>query len=135
MQGSARLARYFHILDEVDEAVGTLGAIIAIILAGFTTQLRQLFAKGVANEQLDGKLMGKAADGALRNLTSYISAAVGGRTVMDTLLPFCESLEEDGDFARAVHSGNKGAKSTAGMKAKIGRLPFFCRYGTITFAK
>ncbi|KAK6441584.1 hypothetical protein LTR95_002179 [Oleoguttula sp. CCFEE 5521] len=118
----------FHILDEVDEAVeeigGTFGAIIAIILAGFTTQLRQLFAQGGANEQLDGKLMGKAAGGALRNLMGYTSAAVRGRTVMDTLIPFCESFEEDGDFAKAVQAGERGAKSTAGMKAKFGRATY-----------
>ncbi|KAK6443463.1 hypothetical protein LTR95_000290 [Oleoguttula sp. CCFEE 5521] len=117
-----------HILDEVDEAVeeigGTLGAIIAIVVAGFTTQLRQLFAQGDTKAQLDGKIMGKAAGGALRNLMGYTSAAVGGRTVMDTLIPFCEVFEKDGDFAKAVKAGDEGAKSTAGMKAKFGRATY-----------
>lgn len=115
----------FEILDQVGEAVeeigGTLGAIIGIILASFTTNLRQAYARDETAFKMDVKTAGQAAGGALNNLMSYTSARVGGRTVMDTLIPFCETLEKEADFSKAVTAAENGAKSTAGMKAKFGR--------------
>lgn len=115
----------FHILDEIDEAVeeigGTLGAIIAIILASFTTSLRKIYAKDERSFTMNEKTVGQAAGQALRNLLGYTSARQGGRTVMDTLIPFCEAFEKSGDFAKAVKAANEGARSTSGMKASFGR--------------
>jgi dihydroxyacetone kinase len=103
--GLCKSGKIFHILDEIDEAVeeigGTLGAIIAIIVAAFATNLRQ----------------------ALRNLMGYTSARMGGRTVMDTLIPFCETFAKSG-IDEAVQAAEEGAKSTGGMKAKFGRATY-----------
>ena len=115
----------FHTLDEVSEAVeeigGTLGAIVSIVLAAFTTNLRQAYAKSDASFQMDAKAAGKAAGSAMQNLMGYTSARQGGRTVMDTLIPFCKTFEEDGDFGKALDAAESGAKSTSGMKASFGR--------------
>lgn len=115
----------FHILDQIGEAVeeigGTLGAIISIILASFTSSLRQAYAKDENGFTMDTKSAGQAAGAALKNLQSYTSARQGGRTVMDALIPFCESLEKDADLQKAVEAAEVGADSTAGMKAKFGR--------------
>lgn len=124
-EGLAKQGSFFHILDQVGEAVeeigGTLGAIISIILASFTTSLRQAYAKEESGFTLDAQTAGRAAGAALENLQSYTSARQGGRTVMDTLIPFCQSLEKEANFQKAVEEAEAGAESTSGMKAKFGR--------------
>ncbi|KAK4987148.1 hypothetical protein LTR50_004845 [Elasticomyces elasticus] len=118
----------FHILDVVGECVeeigGTLGAIISIVLASFTAELRQAYAENQNSLDIDVKTVSAAAYSALQNLMSYTSARVGGRTVMDALIPFCETLKEKLDMAKAVDAAEKGAKATAGMKAKFGRATY-----------
>lgn len=118
----------FHVLDEVEGAVeeigGTLGAIISIILASFTGHLRQAYVKNESGFKMDVKAASQAAGSALKNLMGYTSARQGGRTVMDTLIPFCETLEKEADFSKAVSAAEQGAKSTSGMKAKFGRGEF-----------
>lgn len=54
----------------------------------------------------------------------YTPARKNGRTVMDTLIPFCETLESTSDFAKAVEAAEEGAQSTSGMKAKFGRATY-----------
>ena len=115
----------FHVLDEVENAVeevgGTLGAIVAIILASYTANLKLAYAKHESGFQMDIKSAGQAAGQALKNLMGYTSARQGGRTVMDALIPFCETLEKEGDLGKAVEAAEEGANSTRGMKAKFGR--------------
>lgn len=124
--GLCRSGKIFHILDEIDEAVeeigGTLGAIIAISVAAYATNLRQA-AASQQDFKMDEKVAGEAAGKALRNLMGYTSARKGGRTVMDTLIPFCERFEKDG-LEKAVKAAEEGARSTGGMKAKFGRATY-----------
>jgi triose/dihydroxyacetone kinase / FAD-AMP lyase (cyclizing) len=126
--GLTKQGSFFHILDEVGEAVeeigGTLGAIISIILASFTTSLRQAYAKAEGGFSLDTKSCSQAAGAALKNLMNYTSARQGGRTVMDTLIPFCEVLEKEVDLPKAVDAAQQGAQSTSGMKASFGRATY-----------
>lgn len=126
--GLAKKGSLFYILDQVGEAVeeigGTLGAIISIMLASFTSSLRQAYAKDPGGFTMDAKSASQAAGVALSNLQSYTSARQGGRTVMDTLIPFCESFQQDADIQKAVEAAEAGADSTAGMKAKYGRGTF-----------
>jgi dihydroxyacetone kinase len=125
--GLCKSGKIFHILDEIDEAVeeigGTLGAIIAIIVAAFATNLKHAAAAAGPGFTVDEKVAGEAAGKALRNLMGYTSARKGGRTVMDTLIPFCETFEETG-IDEAVRAAEEGAKSTGGMKAKFGRATY-----------
>jgi triose/dihydroxyacetone kinase / FAD-AMP lyase (cyclizing) len=115
----------FHVLDEVEAAVeeigGTLGAIISIILASYTSNLRLAYAKDESGFQPDIKSASKAAGQALKNLMGYTSAGQGSRTVMDALIPFAETFEREMDLGKAVEAAEQGAKSTSGMKAKFGR--------------
>lgn len=125
--GLSKQGSFFHILDEVGEAVeeigGTLGAIVAIIVASCTTSLRQAYSSAGSGSgfEMNAKTAGQAAGAALKNLMSYTGARQGGRTVMDTFIPFCETLEKESDFAKAVEAAEKGAQSTKGMGAKFGR--------------
>lgn len=122
--GLCASGKIFHVLDEIDEAVeeigGTLGAIIAIAVASFATNLRHAAAAGGSGFEVSEKVAGEAAGKALRNLMGYTSARKGGRTVMDTLIPFCETFEREG-VKQAVAAAEEGAQSTGGMKAKFGR--------------
>lgn len=123
--GLCKDGNLFHVLDEVEGAVeevgGTLGAIISIILASYTSNLRIAYAKDETNFKINIQSASQAAGQALKNLMGYTSARQGGRTVMDTLIPFCETLEMEMNLSRAVDAAHKGAQSTSGMKAKFGR--------------
>ncbi|KAK0843048.1 hypothetical protein LTS02_016237 [Friedmanniomyces endolithicus] len=134
--GLCQSGALFHILDEVEAAVeeigGTLGAIISIILASYTSQLRLAVAKEGEGLEVDVKRSGQAAGQALKNLMGYTSARQGGRTVMDALIPFCERLEGEADLGRAVEAAEKGAESTRGMKATFGRAAYVGEQGAET---
>ena len=122
--GVCKDGQLLKVLDEVGEAVeevgGSLGAIISIIVASFTTNLRNIYAKDGGSE-FNVKAASDAVGEAIKNLMGYTSARVGGRTVMDTLIPFSETFAKDGDFNKAVDAADEGAKSTSGMKATFGR--------------
>jgi dihydroxyacetone kinase len=123
--GLCKDGRIFHALDAVGEAVeeigGTLGAIISIIVASFTLNLRQACAKDEGGFKMDSKSASTAVQGAMKNLLGYTSARQGGRTVMDTLIPFSETFERTSDLKKAVEAADEGAKGTSGMKASFGR--------------
>ena len=110
----------------VEEVGGTLGAILAIFVASFTSSLRNLIApsssSGEEDRAVDIALLSQAAEAALHNLQTYTSARVGGRTVMDTLIPFCTTLSETQDLRRAVCAAEIGARATEGMGAIFGEL-------------
>ncbi|GAB7363911.1 hypothetical protein MBLNU230_g4474t1 [Neophaeotheca triangularis] len=118
----------FSVLDEFGEAIeeigGTLGAIISIVVAGFTSGLRQAYASNPDTFTLNQQATSRAIAAAIANLKGYTSARKGGRTVMDTLIPFSETFEKTADFGKAVEAARKGADSTAGMSAKFGRATY-----------
>ncbi|KAF4547524.1 Dihydroxyacetone kinase-like protein 1 [Elsinoe fawcettii] len=119
----------FPVLDALSDAVedvgGTLGAILAIYVAGFTSSLRTAFSSsGSADAGLSEKDIAKAAAQALENLKGYTMAREGGRTVMDALIPFGAAFSETGDVKRAVQAAEQGAKKTEGMVGKFGRSSY-----------
>ncbi|KAF2770996.1 Dak1-domain-containing protein [Teratosphaeria nubilosa] len=134
--GLAESGNLFHILDEVESAVeevgGTLGAIISIVLASYTSNFRLMYAKNENSFEMSTKSASQAAGQALKNLMGYTSARQGGRTVMDTLIPFCETFEKTSDLLNAVEAAEKGAESTKGMKAKFGRATYLGEQGAET---
>lgn len=109
--------------DSVEDMGGSLGAIISIILAAFSNRLRQdLLAQKSA--VLDEAAVGAAVGPALENLKLYTGARVGDRTVMDTLIPFCDTMRETSSLEEAVQAAEAGAKATATMKPKFGRASY-----------
>ncbi|THY24054.1 Dak1-domain-containing protein [Aureobasidium pullulans] len=115
------------ILDEIESGVeeigGTLGAIISILLASWTSDLKNTY-RANSSLKFDERVAGRSAGQALKNLKTYTPARVGGRTVMDTLIPFCETLSEQGDLKAAVTEAVKGADKTEGMPAVYGRATY-----------
>lgn len=126
--GIAKDGMLFHVLDEAGEAVeevgGTLGAIVSIVLASFTTNLRLACRQNESGFEMDDKAASAAVGKAIKNLTGYTSARQGSRTVMDTLIPFCEAFEDSADLKKGVEAAEKGAEGTRGMKASFGRGEF-----------
>ena len=108
------------LVDTVEEIGGSLFAIIAILLTAFVTAVREQDATGALTIDVVAKAVGPAIEG----LKKYTSARVGGRTVMDTLIPFCETLQQTSDLEKAVQAAEKGASATAGMTAKFGRATY-----------
>lgn len=113
-----------HISDAVEDVGGSLGAILSIMLTAFMNELANVYKSSPSSFTLNPTTVGKAAGPALKTLMSYTNARVGDRTVMDTLIPFCESLEKDGQLEEAVQAGVKGGDATRGMKAKFGRATY-----------
>ncbi|KAF2221178.1 Dak1 domain-containing protein [Elsinoe ampelina] len=118
----------FPVLDAISDAVedvgGTLGAILAIYAAGFTSSLRRAFASAGTETVLGEKDISRAAEQALENLKGYTMAREGGRTVMDALIPFAARFSETGSAAEAVKAAEEGARRTEGMVGKFGRSSY-----------
>ncbi|KAF3312696.1 hypothetical protein TWF173_006918 [Orbilia oligospora] len=103
----------------IDAMGGTLGAIFGIFLASLTASIRRQPENTDINE-----LFANSVYDALQGLMSHSGARVGDRTVMDTLIPFCETYKSSGSFPKAVKAGADGAEGTRGMKARFGRATY-----------
>ena len=54
----------------------------------------------------------------------YTPARPGDRTLVDALVPFVETLGQSGDLTKAAEAARKGAESTKGMQASLGRTVY-----------
>lgn len=98
---------------------GTSGALYAIFLNSLVANVRKL--DSASETQLTPRLWGQALDDSLKALGKYTPAQPGDRTLMDALSPFVETLKATGDTKEAAKAAEKGADSTKGMKASLGR--------------
>jgi len=109
------------IIDAVDDMGGTLGAILGILLAAFATSLRS------HKTRADGQLINVFAPAltqAVESLKQHTGARVGDRTVMDVLIPFQETLDEERELGNAVKNAEKAAEGTRDLKPKFGRASY-----------
>ncbi|KAL1646017.1 hypothetical protein SLS58_003437 [Diplodia intermedia] len=107
--------------SSLEDMGGSLGAILSILLTAFAGSLqRAVNAEG----KLDVGIIGDAAGEALEALKAYTGARVGDRTVMDALIPWCETLRATREVGTALAAAEEGAKKTAGMKARFGRATY-----------
>ena len=73
-----------------------------------------------------------AAFSAMKSLYKYTPAKPGDRTLMDALYPCLYALNESkGDIQAAAEAAQRGAKSTRGMKAKLGRTVYVGNVGDV----
>ncbi|KAF3991277.1 hypothetical protein FT663_01698 [Candidozyma haemuli var. vulneris] len=101
-----------------DKMGGTSGGIYAIYLTSFAKNLQQ--AKSV-----DTKSVAKAMSDALyEGLFKYTKARKGGRTLVDTLQPFVDTLVETGDVDKSVDAAKASCDNTAKLQAKFGRASY-----------
>lgn len=98
---------------------GTSGALYAIFLNSLTHHLRgQDMPSAISvTPQIWAKALGLSAEA----LSRYTPAQPGDRTLMDALCPFIDVLQRSGSIKKAAEAAKKGADSTKGMKASLGR--------------
>lgn len=97
---------------------GTSSAIYCIFLNALATGLLKY-----AKPTVDKSVWVTAARHALSTLMTYTKARVGDRTLMDTLCPFIENLDDD-NLSQAIEAARQGAESTTHLAAKLGRSSY-----------
>lgn len=101
---------------------GTSGALYAIFLNALTHNLRRLDPQ--TPTRLTPHIWAKALHLSVQALSQYTPAQPGDRTLMDALCPFVEILGRSGNSKEAAEAAAKGAESTRGMKASLGRTVY-----------
>jgi triose/dihydroxyacetone kinase / FAD-AMP lyase (cyclizing) len=105
-----------------DTMDGTSGAIYAIFLNALAHGLREQ-DNGRLTE-VDVNVWARALASSLDALRKYTPAAPGDRTLMDSLVPFIETLSSTMDVEKAARASRKGAEETKAMKASLGRAVY-----------
>lgn len=120
---SGSVVKVLHELEEIVESKmgGTLGGILGI----FFVSLRAAVENNIELASSKGPvaLWGAALTTALTSLRRYTPAKVGDRTVMDTLIPFAESMS-NASFDEGVNAAVKGAEATKTMTPRLGRATY-----------
>lgn len=101
---------------------GTSGAIYAIFLNALAHGLR---AQDMGSAtQTTPEIWAKALKHSITALATYTPAKPGDRTLMDALVPFCDTIFDSNDIRAAAAAAQKGAESTKSMKASLGRTVY-----------
>ncbi|KAJ4135369.1 dihydroxyacetone kinase Dak1 [Fusarium oxysporum] len=98
---------------------GTSGALYVIFLHALQHSF-QSKGPGVATPQAWGLALEKSS----RVLARYTPARVGDRTVIDALEPFIQELLNTNNVVQAAEAARRGANSTIGMEASLGRSAY-----------
>ncbi|KAE8408070.1 Dak1 domain-containing protein [Aspergillus pseudonomiae] len=98
---------------------GTSGAIYAIFLNALVHGLREQ-DKGKTTPAT-AEVWGEALKYSLGALGKYTPAKPGDRTMIDALVPFCDTLRDTKDVHAAAQAAQEGTEATKSMKASLGR--------------
>ncbi|KAK1140735.1 dihydroxyacetone kinase Dak1 [Aspergillus melleus] len=98
---------------------GTSGAIYAIFLNALAHGLREQDTGSSTPATAD--VWAKALNHSVNALSKYTPAQPGDRTLVDALVPFCNTLLETKDVRAAAKASHEGTESTKSMKASLGR--------------
>ncbi|GMG19802.1 unnamed protein product [Ambrosiozyma monospora] len=126
------------ILDVVkDDMGGTLGAILYIFLKGFTSNVEsrlQKEANSNSSSRNQNEIFADACGYSIENLKEFTKARLGHRTVMDVLIPFCETYAKTKDITQAVEVAHDHAEGTRNLAPKLGRATYVgIEKGTVDF--
>ncbi|KAG2733857.1 hypothetical protein G9P44_003382 [Scheffersomyces stipitis] len=107
------------ITDLVEDSMGgTSGGLYSIYLTKLVGSLGE-------KKELTTQTFGDAAYSALYDgLFKYTRARVGGRTLVDTLQPFVDTLKGTGDIKASLSAAKKGCENTRELHAKFGRASY-----------
>ncbi|EMG49713.1 DAK Dihydroxyacetone kinase [Candida maltosa Xu316] len=112
----ATVARITELVE--DSMGGTSGGLYSIYLTALVKHLKE--SKDVSVQSVGDAMYHALHDG----LFKYTRARVGGRTLIDTLQPFVDTLHETGDLDKAVESATKGCEETKNLHASFGRASY-----------
>ncbi|KDQ62467.1 hypothetical protein JAAARDRAFT_149358 [Jaapia argillacea MUCL 33604] len=111
-----------------EELVRSIGEILEDSMGGTIGALFALYFTSLSTSLSTGTPLTSAPLTALHALSTYTPAKPGDRTIIDALQPFCSSLasgtQEGGGLEGAVRAARRGAESTRGMKARLGRAVY-----------
>ncbi|KAJ5433001.1 Dihydroxyacetone kinase 1 [Penicillium daleae] len=111
-----------RIVEVVENVMdGTSGAIYAIFLNALAHGLRDQDTGSGSNLPVTSEVWAKALKHSVTALAKYTPAKPGDRTLMDALVPFCDTLLETKDVRVAAAAAQQGTESTKSMKASLGR--------------
>ncbi|KAG6016793.1 hypothetical protein E4U43_003081 [Claviceps pusilla] len=124
--GLAKSGSVIRVLLELEHIVetkmgGTLGGILGILFVSLRNAVQNNI--DVAHEQGLVALWARSLSAALASLRQYTPAKVGDRTVVDTLIPFAETLSRSG-WHEAVQAAVAGAEATRKMTPRLGRATY-----------
>ncbi|KAG6001045.1 hypothetical protein E4U21_004756 [Claviceps maximensis] len=129
-RGLARSGSVINVLLALEHIVesnmgGTLGGILGILFVS----LRNAVETNIDMIRAQGPgllaLWAKSLSTALASLRQYTPAKQGDRTVMDTLIPFAETMGKSAcSFEDAVQAAVAGAEATRTMKPRLGRATY-----------
>lgn len=114
------VASLAYITELVEDSMGgTSGGLYSIFLTALVKQLKEL-------KEISTQTVGEAFYRALHDgLFKYTRARVGGRTLIDTLQPFVDTLyETKGDLSKAIEEATKGCEKTKDLHASFGRASY-----------
>ncbi|PHH71943.1 hypothetical protein CDD80_4889 [Ophiocordyceps camponoti-rufipedis] len=125
-KGLARSGSVGEVLLELEDVAeskmgGTLGGILGILFVSLRSAVEARVVDRKAGES-SLSLWAAALSTALTSLHRYTPAKVGDRTVMDTLIPFSDSLSNG--FEAGVSAALAGAEATRTMKPQLGRATY-----------
>ncbi|KAF4595086.1 dihydroxyacetone kinase [Ophiocordyceps camponoti-floridani] len=125
-RGLARSGSVGEVLLELEDVAeskmgGTLGGILGILFVSLRSAVEARVVDRRAGETTL-TVWAAALSTALTSLRRYTPAEVGHRTVMDTLIPFSDSLPDG--FGAAVSAALAGAEATRTMKPQLGRATY-----------
>lgn len=97
---------------------GTSGGLYAIYLTALCKELQT--ASEMSTQAVAGAMHRALYDG----LFKYTKARQGGRTLVDALQPFVDTLHKTGNLQQLVDSARDGSVGTAKLAAKFGRASY-----------
>ncbi|KAI9928195.1 hypothetical protein ASPWEDRAFT_67571 [Aspergillus wentii DTO 134E9] len=110
-----------RIINVVENTMdGTSGAIYAIFLNALAHGLREQ-DKSSTPTPVDVGVWSAALKYSINALAKYTPAQPGDRTMIDALVPFCNTLSESKDVKAAAKASEEGTEATKSMKASLGR--------------
>ena len=116
----AIVSKIAHVVENSMD--GTSGALYAIFLNALVHNLRTQSPSTPTH--INAQMWAKGLSLSLQDLSQYTPAQPGDRTLIDALYPFVRALESTSNVKEAARSAVKGAESTRGMKASLGRTVY-----------
>lgn len=111
-------------LSRLPETVAALVHDLEVNMGGTSGALYCIFLTALAHGLATASTMPKALKAALEQLMKYTNARLGDRTMMDTLIPFIDTLTASGDEKQAIAKAKEGMGGTKQMEAKLGRSTY-----------
>ena len=112
-------------LADLPHVVATLVDDLEVTMGGTSGALYCIYLSSLAQALQTCSSVPAALSHALAHLLNYTRARMGDRTMLDTLIPFCETLEStNGDGTAALEKAREGMERTSQLKASLGRSTY-----------